>query len=312
MTAHNIALDEASAREYNALFRNLVDRGLSKEAAANTEPFLRHKLRQEALCRHVITPDVVTRDRLVPDEYTDQPSLLVELEPDSVATVATLRAQTKRRWYKGKRVRIGFGKLMTDRFVKNEDELDTYGFDIRKVIADNFVKDLADVEDNKFFDMCEAAVTATGQTIASDSTTFTAGALVAARKVLRDHRLPTGKLVMSEHLLDTLITRDSTILGDTTQEKFFRDGVLQTKNVWGTDVVLSIKNDILPANEAWLFAPESHLGRFYVRREPTLFVRKEDDMLEMYAHESVAMALLRIQGVVKITFEDFDGTTDWT
>lgn len=311
MSTHNIALDEASAREYNALFRGMVDRGQAKEAAMNAEPFLRHKLRQEAICRHILTPDVVSRDRLVPDEVTDQPSLLINLEPDSVATVATLRGQTKRRWFKGKRVRVGFHKLMSERFVKNEDELDTYDFDIRKVIADNFVKDLADVEDDRFFTMCEAAVGVTGQTVASDSTTFTSGALLAAKQILRDLRLPVGKLALSETLLETVITRDSTILGDSLQKQFFENGVLQTERVWGVDTVLSIKNDIIPPNEAWLFTTEPYLGRFYVRREPTLFVRKEDDMLEMYAHESVAQALVRIHGVVKITFDDFDGTTDW-
>jgi len=307
-----LALDEASAREYNANFRELVSSGRTKEAADATEPFIRSKLRQAALCRHILTPDVVTRDRLVPDEYTDQPSLLVELEPDSVATVATLRGQTKRRWFKGKRFRVGFHKYMTERFIKNEDELDTYSYDIRKVIADNFVRDLADIEDSNFFDMCEAAVTATSQVVASDSTTFTSGALLEAKNILRDLRLPCGPLVLSEGLIETLVTRDSTVLGDSLQQRFFDEGILMRKDVWGTPLVLSIKNDILPKNEAWLFTTESFLGKFYIRREPTLFVKKEEELLEMHASESIGMALLRSHGVVKITFDDFDGTTDWT
>ena len=147
--AYKTQTQQVSAQFINSNFVRKVEDGRVKEAESEGTAFIRQKLRQESFAREIIEPVMLADDEIDRDENTDQPKKIVEKEPDSVATFVPFNGTAQRTWFRGKRFSVYFGKTESQRFTKNKFELMTYQNDIRKILSDNSVKDMADQEDSK-------------------------------------------------------------------------------------------------------------------------------------------------------------------
>jgi hypothetical protein len=158
----NTELMDISAQYINQSFVRKLDEGRVKEAQDEGSRFIRSKLRQESFAREIITPVEIGADEIDRDENTDQPKKIIEKEPDSVATFVTFKGSGQRTFFRGPRYSVYFGKIETQHFSKSKFELLTYQNDIRKILTDNSVKDMADEEDKKFIETVEAAMDQVG------------------------------------------------------------------------------------------------------------------------------------------------------
>jgi hypothetical protein len=170
----NTELQDISAQYINQSFVRKLDEGRVKEAQDEGSRFIRSKLRQESFAREIIAPVEIGADEIDRDENTDQPKKIIEKEPDSVATFVTFKGSGQRTFFRGPRYSVYFGKIETQHFSKSKFELLTYQNDIRKILTDNSVKDMADEEDKKFLETVDAAMEQVGNRVFLDDATQTA------------------------------------------------------------------------------------------------------------------------------------------
>jgi hypothetical protein len=154
----NTERERLSAQFINQSFVRKLDEGRVKEAADEGSRFIRSKLRQESFAREILEPVELSADEIDRDEHTDQPKKIIEKEPDSTATFVTFKGSGQRTFFRGPRYSVFFGKVESQHFMKSKFELLTYQNDIRKILTDNSVKDMADVEDRKFIETIDVAL----------------------------------------------------------------------------------------------------------------------------------------------------------
>lgn len=164
----NVENMDISAQFINQSFVRKLDEGRVKEAQDEGSRFIRSKLRQESFAREIIAPVEIGADEIDRDENTDQPKKIIEKEPDSVATFCTFKGAGQRTFFRGPRYSVFFGKIETQHFSKSKFELLTYQNDIRKILTDNSVKDMADEEDRKFIETVNAAMGQVGSRVYLD------------------------------------------------------------------------------------------------------------------------------------------------
>jgi hypothetical protein len=294
----NIETTEASAKQVLSGFLNKLSEGRDKEAADMGSRFIRQKLRQESFFRNVITPVTLSDDELDRDVNTDLPMKIVEKEPDSRAYSIPFKGQAKGSWFSGPRYAIKFFKIEGTRFKKSKFELMSYQNDIRSILSDNSVKDMADQEDIH-------GLAALNTVAVGPKHLVLAGGLVATNMVLalQAHVLrkqPIGKLLMSKALFLEALKLPYTTIGDAAR-RMYDGGVESEEKLWGIPVVTTIKTDIISANDFYVLSPENYLGNFFLLQDATLFLKQEADMIEFHTYESVGGGIGNDDSVTRVT-----------
>lgn len=294
---------ETSASFVNSNFVRKLDEGRVKEAQEETSAFIREKLRQEAAVREIIVPEGITEEDLDRDEHTDQPKKIIDKEPDSVATFVQFQGTGRRTWFRGKRYAIYFGKIESQRFTKSKFELMSYTSDIRKILSDNSVKDMADQEDTKFASLITAIVAL--NSAQQSGGPFQSGTFKQAMQAMLNRELPVGKMLMTKSQYLNALDLPATTVGHDIAKRHFDEGIEASQRLWGIPVVTTIKSRIYPTNKAWLFAPQApnnFLGNFYLLQDATLYIRQEADIIEFWSYEALGLGIGNRLSVQQITF----------
>jgi hypothetical protein len=85
---------------------------------------------------------------------------IVDIEPNSKAMSMSFRGQPTARFIRAPRFEIPFFTISSEKFEKTEQELLAYEMPITKIIEENSVKDIQEIEDRQFLIYIEAAVQA--------------------------------------------------------------------------------------------------------------------------------------------------------
>lgn len=297
---------QLSAQFINSNFVKKIEAGRIKEAEDEGSRFIRSRMRQDAFCREIINPVEIGADELDRDENTDQPKKIIEKEPDSVATFVTFKGAGQRTIFRGPRYSVYFGKIETQHFMKSKFELLTYQNDIRKILTDNSVKDMADEEDKKFIETVDAIIPAGNVLdIENDYPDLGSGMLKAAviRKGIQTmlaNKIPVGKLLMSKSMYYNVLDLEQTTVGDNVASRHYDEGIEGEQKLWGFPVVTTIKEDIVGANNIYIFAPQEYLGNFFLLQDATLYIEQKADMIEFWSYSSLGMGIGNANGVVKL------------
>jgi len=294
---------EVTASFVNSNFVRKLEEGRIKEAADASSAFIRDKLRQEAAVREVMVPEGITEEEIDRDENTDQPKKIIDKEPNSVATFVQFQGSGRRTWFRGSRYAIYFGKVESQRFTKSKFELMTYTSDIRKILSDNSVKDMADQEDKKFYELITAicALNPAQQTGGA----FQSGTFRQAMQAMLDRRRPVGKMLMTKSQYLNALDLPATTVGGDIAKRHFDEGIESSQRLWGVPVVTTIKADIYDPTMAWIFSPQSpnnFLGNFYLLQDATLFIKQEADIIEFWSYEALGLGIGNRLSLQQITF----------
>lgn len=289
---------QVSAQYVNSNFVRKLEDGRTKEAEAEGTAFIRQKLRQESFAREIIEPILLSDDEIDRDENTDQPKKIVEKEPDSVATFVPFTGTGPRTWFKGGRFSVFFGKTESQRFTKSKFELMTYQNDIRKILSDNSVKDMADQEDTKFLDTVNA-ILALNPTQISSPASFNSSAFKLGFQKLVLRRQPIGKMLMSKSLYYEALDLPATSVGNDVASRHYDLGIEAEEKLWGIPVVSTIKDDIVDGapdgsksrRSAYIFSPQNYLGCFFLLQDATLFIKQEADIIEFWSYAAPGIGL---------------------
>ena len=304
MRNYKIETPELSAQFINKSFVSKLEDGREKEAADMSTAFLREKLRQEAAVRESLVPEGITEEEIDRDENTDQPKVIIDKEPDSKATYVQFQGSGARTWFKGPRYAIYFGKIESQRFVKDKWSLMSYRSDIRKILSDNSVKDMADQEDMKFNELVTDIV-ASNAAVQRTTGAFQSSTFKGSMQAMLGRRRPIGKMLMTQERYLDAIDLPATTVGDEIAKRHFDEGIESSTRLWGIPVVTTIKSDIYSADKAWVFAPQApnnFLGNFYLLQDATLFLKQEADTIEFWSYEAIGIGIGNSLSIQEIVF----------
>lgn len=302
MGNYAVETKEVSAQLINSSFVRKLEEGRIKEAQDEGSAFIRTKVRQDAAVREVIEPITLQDDELDRDEDTDQPKKIVEKEPDSTATFVNFQGTGNRTWFRGKRFAVKFGKTESQRFNKNKFELMTYQNDIRKILSDNAVKDMADEEDRHYGETLATIAALNAATQITGAAAFNSGPFKQAFQAMVRRRQPVGKLLMPKELYYEALDLPATSVGDDIASRHYDKGIEEEDTLWGIPVVSHMKSDIYNPKKAYVITPENFHGVFFLLQDATLYIKTEADMIEFWCYAVLGLGIGNTVSFQEIAF----------
>lgn len=295
----------ADASVFNTAFVDKIMRGpeFVKEAAVSLTSFIRDKIREESFLENIITPQPITADQLDKSVDLDRLRKIVEIEPESEALAISFLGDPPHRYLNQKAAELKFYEIITEKVIKNVFQLKTRDNDVRKIISDNHIKDMADVQDQKFIDACDAAVALNAP---QQDRLFNGGLtkinFIEATKMLTQQRLENSVCLMNNTTAKEILKWDSTDIGYEPVTKHYKGG-LTCGTVMGLELLTTVKREIIPDNVVYFFTQEDFLGKFYTLKDSTVFVKTEGPWIEFYAYKVIAAGIVNTKSVTKATFE---------
>lgn len=298
-----------SAQFINSNFVKKIEQGRIKEAEDEGSRFIRSRMRQDSFAREILNPVEISADELDRDVDTDQPKKIIEKEPDSVASFVTFKGAGQKTIFRGPRYSVYFGKVESQHFTKSKFELMTYQNDIRKILTDNSVKDMADEEDRKFIETVDDLAETAGQTFdcaaLGTSGELDGGVIRAGIQKLLAKKIPLGKILMSKSLYYRVLDLPATTIGDQIAMRHYDEGIEAEQKLFGFPVVTTIKDDILKNDRAsdnsiYFFGPQEYLGNFFLLQDATLFIKQEADMIEFWSYSAPGIGIGNSNAIVRL------------
>lgn len=283
----------------NNAFLDKVDQGMTKEASTAMSAFVRQKLREDGFTRKILNPIQITASEL-DRQLTEEPTVIVEKEPDSVAANLPFLGRAEIRYFKGSRYPVTFQKITSSRFKKSKFELATYRTDIRTILQENSVKDLQYQEDYNFYNNALSVATANAN-VHTISGGFNKANLMTAVQYMLLNKLPIGCILMTQSMYSQLLTFPATDVGSPAASELFR-GQSSLDNFFGYKIITTNKADILPTNQVMIFTSEQYLGQFYSLQDATVFLKTEADMIEFETYEAIGSGIGNVNGIVVANF----------
>jgi hypothetical protein len=302
--------------------------------------WVRDRLREHSFARKIVPPENVTRADCQRSVNHDTLVKLVEIEPKSRAMVVTFRGQPSARFIRGQRVEAAFFTIASEMFQKTEQELLAYEMPITKIIEENSVKDIQEIEDREFTIHCEAAVQALqleangGTPTALNWTTLNASSVVefsirkgelarnaginnaVVRPVQRPDlvnlfKLTDGNRLRCERLLMTEVDFDDVLQwtvednGDRIQSETTVDGY-KYNLLLGRAYIRTIKTDILRAGNIYSFTKPEFFAKFYVLNNTKFYIDKIANTIMFQAWEDISMCIVNVAAVRKLELYSAD------
>lgn len=325
----------------NDLFSQKLSTSEGKEKLAEVGgSYIRDRLREVSFARKVVPPEQVTRADCQRSVNHDTLVKIVDIEPQSRAMAITFRGQPTARFIRGSKAEVAFFTIASEIFQKTEQELLAYEMPITKIIEENSVKDIQEIEDREWITHVEAAVqalqneanggTATALNIGTIGTTVefsvrkgelarnaggnTAEVLPIQRpdfvnlfKMLDGNRLRSERLLMTETDWDDLLQWTVEDFGDRVQSETSVDGY-KYNTILGRSYIRTIKTDILRTGNVYVFTKPEFFGKFYVLNNTKFYIDKVANVITFQSWEDIGMSVINIAAVRKLELYSGDAS----
>lgn len=330
----------ADAKEM--LLSQLSDPGAKAKIAAQMGGYIRDRLREASYTERVLPPQTVDRSQCQVSVNHDALVKIEYLEPKSRAAVVTFRGEPNVTFIRGEKVEVPFITIMSDMFQKPEQEFLAYAFPIGKVIEQNAVRDIGEVQDREFTIHIESAVqalqaeanggsvTTLNATTAGTTVEFSVvkgelarGAatndatvrpiqrpdVVALMKLLSRNRLESDMILLTTPDWEDVLQWTVEDQGDKIQSETAVNG-WKYNLLLGKRYVRSIKTDILRPGNVYAFTSPDFLGRFYVLNNIKFYIDKVINLIKFVAWKDIGMSIINIAAVRKLELYSGDATTN--
>lgn len=319
-----------NTKAVNEAFMTLLDKGNVKEAADAASEFTRVYFREESVTDKILPPQLIGNDELDRQVDTDKPVKIIDKEPNSPAAVSVPFGQLPfNRYINAPRYRVLMERILGPRHTKDVDELRTYDMDVRQVMSDNSIKDMAAEKDGKFFAVVDVCVGAMGYATitaadSGDGLLSTTPTNMASGK-FRNYQLTDANGITRETLVELLKIQPATASRGETQTivcnnltikdvlKFGRDeigGDLAEEillNGWTERTflncrwIITIKRDLVANNVFYMFYGPKFLGKHFLLEDTTMWMKKEAFLLEWFCYQTAGLTIGNLNGVAKAT-----------
>jgi len=306
---------DANASTINSIFSAHLDSPDGKEKlAAVAQAYVRDKLRENSFARKILPPMMVTKADMQVSVNHDTLVYVDEIEPNSRAMSMTFRGQPTARFISAPRYEIPLFTIGSEKFEKTEQELLAYRMPITKIIEDNSVKDIQEIEDHRFLTYCAAAVDATEATVIGEQATDDKDAngvgsdfqgvlqrsdLVKLFKKLDSQRRRCAKVLMNEEDWDDVLSWTIEDYGDTVQGKVVVDGYTYDR-IMGRMVIRTLKTDILETGNIYGFTAPEFLGKFLVLNNTKFYIDKIANLITWQCWEDIGMGLGNVSSIARL------------
>jgi len=207
---------------------------------------------------------------------------------------------------------VDYTRITSRVYAVDEMRLKAYQYNLLGLIQDHMVKDLYEYEDRTVFSAIDSFVGAAGSTNATTGgihhQSFSGG---VTRENFNDalelmnhlpSRLDPAVCVVSQQFVKQLQKWDRTEFGGDVSEDIALNGFGQTRKMFGVDVVVSIKDDIIAPNVMYMFSTPDYIGKFFVLQDATVYTKKEDWMYFFKIACVEGIAFGNLSGLCKATF----------
>jgi hypothetical protein len=304
-----------------SLLQSLVDApdGSVKLASSGATDYTKVILRESSVLPAIQPPQTITIDRLkrrtesASGEVPEIGLVECEREPGTPGSrTVPFSAGPVQNTYRGEVYHIRISTDETPELYKNVDQLGLYQMDLRQVITDNLLKDLDNLVDFRYF---QTVRDITGSDVNADG----AGGYRQYREVvggitrntyretlrpLQDATLNNGMFVMSRQTALDFLGWPREYIGGDLAERLLQDGLnaLDKFQLFGVPHVASIKKTLFPLGHVFHFAPPNYLGRYYEYQAPTVYVKKERDIIYVYAKRKYGYGIGNEAAVARTVF----------
>lgn len=328
-------------RVINELFTQKLGSAEGKEKLAEYGgSYIRDRLREVSYARKVLPPEQVTRADCQRSVNHDTLVKIIDIEPQSRAMAISFRGQPSARFIRGSRAEVAFFTISSEQFQKTEQELLAYDMPITKIIEENSVKDIQEIEDREFTTHIEAACQALqqeangGVATALNASGLTAGSvvefsiikgelarsaitndatvrplqrpdIVRLKKLLDGNRLKSERMLMTEVDFDDVLQWTVEDFGDKLQSETAVDGY-KYNTLLGMAFIRTVKTDLLRPGNVYCFTKPEFFGKFYVLNNTKFYIDKIANMITFQAWEDIGMAVLNIAAVRKLELYSAD------
>lgn len=295
----NYNVETVNVQFMNQSFLDKIDQGLTKEAGVAMSAFVRQKLREDGFTRKVLPFQAITAAEL-DRQLTEEPTVICEKEPDSVAATLPFLGRAPIRYWTTPRYPVTFQKLSSADFRKSKFELATYRTDIRTVLQENSVKDIQEQEDVGFYNNVLTVATANSN-VFTLSGGFTKVNFLAGVKKLFERRLPVGCILMTQSMYADLLGFAATDIGSPAASDLFM-GKNSLEAPFGYRIIVTNKTNILPTNQMIAFTAPEYLGQAYALQDATVFLKAEQDVVEFTTYEAIGVGMGNVNGAVVVNY----------
>lgn len=137
--------------QISELFTAALDNNVPFEKLAGVAgKYIQSHYRENAFTNGIIEQQPVEEGRLIPNDQDEGFHVLEDLEPDSVAMRINWRSDANPVYVQGKRYRVYFHTITSEKLVKSRDELRSYRIPLLKVLEANLAKDIEEQVDVNF------------------------------------------------------------------------------------------------------------------------------------------------------------------
>ena len=336
----------ASAKVVNDLFNTRLGEPGGKEKMAEFgQSYIRDKLREVSFVRKIVPPEQVTRTDCQRSTKHDTLIKIIDIEPSSRAMAISFRGQPTARFIRGEKAEVAFFTISSEMFQKTEQELLAYEMPITKIIEENSVKDIGEIEDREFVIHVEAAVQALQQEANGGTvTTLNAPALQGANptvefsvrkgelaraaatddavvrplqrkditegfKLIDGNRLRCERFLMTEVDWDDILSWTVEDNGDRIQSETTVDGY-KYNTLLGRPYIRTVKTDILRPGTLYFFTSPDFFAKFFVLNQTKFYIDKVANLITFQAWEDIAMSVINIAAARKVELYSADATSN--
>lgn len=280
--------------------------------------FIAEKLRERSFARQVLTPRQVTRYDLQVSEHHDQLVFIDEVEvPVAKAKAINFKAEPDGKYITTPRYSIPIFEIASDLYAKKEIELLASTQPVAKVVEENVVREIEEVEDTFFLQYSDDAAAASGNLITYSTGaggTLTKGAIKAGQNLIDSKRLLCRTLLMSKVTYNDFFTLNFQDLGSDLLKEVTVNGY-KYYNFGGMKLIVSIKDELFrhptitlgsgdAARMVYFYADEKALGRFLVLDQTKFGVRKVFNTIEFMGWEYIGVGFGNANGIARVTLVD--------
>lgn len=308
--------------------------GAKSKIAQRLGGYVRDRLREASFAEAVLPPEPIDRTQCQVSPNHDALTKIVFLEPRSRAMVVTFRGEPRAQYIRGEKVEVPFFTVMSEMFQKTEQEFLAYDFPIGKVIEQNSVRDLQEVQDREFLIHIESAVQALqveangGVATALNATNIGTSAvqefsvvkgelariastndavvrplqktdIVRLMKLIDGNRLESDQILLTSMDWDDILTWTVEDQGDKIQSETLVNGY-KYNMLLGKKYIRTIKTDLLRPGNVFCFTSPDFLGKFYVLNQVKFYIDKVVNMIKFVAWKDIGMSIVNIASVRKL------------
>ena len=284
----------------NRKFLTMVDTqaGIDK-VAETTQDVLATKVYEDSFAEKFMPSKPIT----VPECYVDQTYDVIYkqewIDPDAIAFVMDMDAQPTGKFIQGERYIVPFFKIMTPRYWKTVEQIRVYPYPITDFIEKNGSAEIIKKKDKYFVDLMDAAVTATGNSVAGGSVKVpTREDFVNLFNLLDDNELESKRILMRKADFNHLLRWNAVDLdikaGDTAYDGWTSASIL------GREVVVTVKDNVITPGYVYCLTDPEFIGKHYTLEELQFELEKRFRKIQFEVSYEMGMSFGNVYGIGRL------------